>query len=115
MSHGRADGGGLVGVNHSRLGPSVDLVVSLPLREHLGRPDWARVDVISEKALDMDSSDWPASWEDLVSSVEAGVSFRAGHCSSILPLSSCSHLPRAPCLSRRHSGTQCSVAGGPPL
>ena len=39
-----------------------------------------RVDVLSGEALDMDRSDWPASWAELVSSVEAGVSFRVGLC-----------------------------------
>ena len=67
-------------VNHSRFGPSVDLVVSLLLRGHLSRSDLVRVDVLSGEALDMDRSDWPASWAELVSSVEAGVSFRVGLC-----------------------------------
>ena len=65
-------------VDHARFGPSVDLVVSLRLREHLGRSDLVRVDLLTADHRDMDRGDWPATWEELVSSVEIGVSFRAG-------------------------------------
>ena len=65
-------------VDHARFGPSVDLVVSLRLREHLGRSDLVRVDLLTADHRDMDRGDWPATWGELVSSVEIGVSFRAG-------------------------------------
>jgi hypothetical protein len=65
-------------VDHARFGSSVDLVVSLRLREHLGRSDLVQVDLLTADYRDMDGGDWPATWGGLVLSIERGVSFRAG-------------------------------------
>jgi hypothetical protein len=64
-------------VDHARFGPSVDLVVSLRLREHLGRSDLVQVDLLTADFRDIDGGDWPDTLGGTLS-VEIGVSFRAG-------------------------------------
>ena len=63
-------------LQHSRFGTSLDLVVSLRLRELLGRSVLDRLTPMTAEAFTLDRHSWPTSWEDFVSSVVAGIHFR---------------------------------------
>ena len=63
-----------------RFGPSPDLVISLRLRESLGRSELVQVDLVSAEDLVLARDVWPATWEELVSSVRGGTFFRVGRC-----------------------------------
>ena len=63
-------------LQHSRFGASQDLVVSLRLREALGRSDLERLTLLTAEAATLDRHSWPTSWEGFVSSVEQGIHFR---------------------------------------
>ena len=65
-------------LDNSRFGPLADLVVSLRMRESLGRSDLIRVDLMSAEALVLGRESWPVCWEEFVSSVDGGTFFRVG-------------------------------------
>ena len=67
-------------LQHSRFGASPDLVVSLRLREALGRSDLERLTPLDADVVPLDRHSWPTSWEDFVSSVENGIHFRVEPC-----------------------------------
>ena len=63
-------------LQHSRFGASPDLVVSLRLREVLGRSDLDKLTLLTAEVVTLDRHSWPTSWEDFASSVETGIHFR---------------------------------------
>ena len=63
-------------LQYSRFGASLDLVVSLRLRESLRRTDLERLTVLTAEELTLDRNSWPTRWEDFVSSVDKGIHFR---------------------------------------
>ena len=62
--------------NHTRHGPSPDLVVALCLRQHLGCSELASIELVSGDAVPLHRRDWPASWEEFGTFVSNGGSFR---------------------------------------
>ena len=76
-------------LQHSRFGASPDLVVSLRLREVLGRSDLDKLTLLTAEVVTLDRHSWPTSWEDFASSVENGITFGWSHASEevgILPV-----------------------------
>ena len=67
-------------LQHSRFGASPDLVVSLRLREVLGRSDLDKLTLLTAEVVTLDRHSWPTSWEDFASSVETGIHFRVEPC-----------------------------------